>query len=138
MKQIMRQPEQFAAALGDQRMHRLIGIEEARPGHRRDVGDKRGRARPAIERVVAVPQWKPLFVVLPGDSANRYVAGHICIPCSVEERRPRRARRDSPPYYRRNRKGSIVRGDAPAGAVYSAARRCRARLRSPPPRSERK
>jgi len=33
--------EQLSAALGDQRMHRLVGIEEARPGHRGDVRRQR-------------------------------------------------------------------------------------------------
>ena len=44
VKEIMREAEQFAAALRDQRMHRLVGIEEAPPCHPCDIGGKRGRA----------------------------------------------------------------------------------------------
>ena len=71
VKQVMRQPEQRAVAFGDQRMHRLVGIEEsAAQVIARDLGRQRGRARAAVERVVAVPQRKPLLVVPAGDKAD--------------------------------------------------------------------
>src|SRR5437868_5025874 len=70
MKEIMRQSEQLAAALGNQRMHRLIRVEEARPGHRGDVARERGRPRPSVKRIVSVPQRKPSVVVLPRDETD--------------------------------------------------------------------
>ena len=36
MKQVMRQPQKLAVALGDERVHRLVRVEEPRPGHLRD------------------------------------------------------------------------------------------------------
>ena len=71
VEEIVREAEQFPAALRDQPMHRLIGIEEARPRHSRDVGGKRGRTRAAVKRVVSVPQGQPLVVVPPGDETDR-------------------------------------------------------------------
>src|ERR1700683_1638938 len=40
----VRQAEQFAVTFCNQRMYRLIGIEESRPGHRGDFGCERGIA----------------------------------------------------------------------------------------------
>src|SRR5260221_11954893 len=73
----MRQAEQSSAALGDKTMHRLISIEEARPAHRCNFRSERGRARPSVKRVVAVPQGKPLVVVLPGHKADSEIARHL-------------------------------------------------------------
>src|ERR1700722_15940932 len=44
-------------------MHRLIGIEEARPRHAGNLGRKRARTRAAVKRVVPVPQRQPPLVV---------------------------------------------------------------------------
>src|ERR1700737_4839523 len=75
-KQIVRQAEQLSAAFRDKPVDRLIGIEEARPCHRRDFRAKSGRAGPPVKRIVSVPQGKPLVVVLSGYKADGELAGH--------------------------------------------------------------
>src|SRR3546814_1657678 len=42
--EIMDEAEQFALGLGDERMDRLVGVEETHPGRGGDVGGKRGGA----------------------------------------------------------------------------------------------
>src|SRR4029077_11344028 len=41
MKEVVRQPEKPSTSLGNQRMDGFIGVEEARPGHPRDLGRER-------------------------------------------------------------------------------------------------
>src|SRR5580698_11150160 len=56
----MHQDQQFAAMIGHQGMHRLIRIEETRPGHLRYFFGQRSFVSAAVEGVVAVPKWLPL------------------------------------------------------------------------------
>src|SRR3954447_19317496 len=126
----MRQPEQFSAAVRDQRMHRFVAVEEARPCHGGDGGIKRGRARPAVKRIVAVPQGKPLCVVVAGDEPNGEIAGHEVIS-EIDGAKAWTRRRVTPAFTTgvgekdQSRRRYLCR-------CYSAARRCRARLRWPP------
>src|SRR3546814_14354600 len=53
---IMDEAEQFALGLGDERMDRLVGVEETHPGRGGDVGGKRGGAAAAVEFIIALPQ----------------------------------------------------------------------------------
>src|SRR5258708_27148259 len=133
----MRQAEQSSAALGDKTMHRLISIEEARPGHRCNFRSERGRARPSVKRVVAVPQGKPLIVVLPVHKADSEIARHLSF--RVRESCTKRGARAPDVVLsleiqggRINRIRRLMRW-----RCYSAARKCRVRVRSPPPRSAR-
>src|SRR5690348_9694858 len=77
MEQIMRKPEQFAPALGDERMDRLVGIKEARPGHVGNLAGKRGGAMAAVKRVVAVPQRQPVVEIASFHKADGDIAGHV-------------------------------------------------------------
>src|SRR3546814_14543765 len=56
---IMDEAEQFALGLGDERMDRLVGVEETHPGRGGDVGGKRGGAAAAVEFIIALPQRQP-------------------------------------------------------------------------------
>src|SRR3546814_18004613 len=57
--EIMDEAEQFALGLGDERMDRLVGVEETHPGRGGDVGGKRGGAAAAVEFIIALPQRQP-------------------------------------------------------------------------------
>ena len=60
----VRQSQQFASTLGDDGMHWLIGIEEARPGGLRDFIRQRGGSAAAVEGVVTMPEDFPDWKVL--------------------------------------------------------------------------
>src|SRR5580698_8648036 len=62
--------------LGNDAMHRLIGIEEARPGHLCDFVGQGCWTEAAIELVIAVPEWKPLREVFARDGTDDW-SGHI-------------------------------------------------------------
>ena len=70
VEQIVREPEQLAATLGNERMHRLIRVEEARPGRRGDFARERSRPRSSVKRIVSVPQRKSSVVILTRDETD--------------------------------------------------------------------
>src|ERR1700728_619468 len=76
MEQVMRQANQAIAVFGDQRMHRLIDIEEARPRHAGDFGCKCAHTRAAVKRVVSIPQRQPPLVVGRHSRADEEGSGH--------------------------------------------------------------
>src|SRR5580704_694462 len=67
MKEKMRHPEQFSRLLRDKSMHRLILIEEARPGHLRNGIRQSSLFFAAVKRVVAIPQWLPFRKIVLSD-----------------------------------------------------------------------
>src|ERR1700723_436225 len=56
----MRETDDPAGDLRHQRVHGLVGIKKARPGHPADLWRQRGFAGAAIERIVAFPKLTPL------------------------------------------------------------------------------
>lgn len=59
----VREADKLTARLGNEGMHRLGWIEEARPSCACDCWVERGSAFATVERVVAQPEWKPSRVV---------------------------------------------------------------------------
>ena len=72
----MHQPDKPAVMFGDDRMHRLIHVEEARPCHARNGGIQRGGPRPPVERVVTVPKRQPLVVIAMCNRTDDRIGGH--------------------------------------------------------------
>src|SRR5262249_49317563 len=70
VEQVVREAHELAFALGNARMHRLIGIEEPRPGRLRNLGGQGSRARAAIKGVVVLPKRKPLLEVVAAYGTN--------------------------------------------------------------------
>src|SRR6185437_3887208 len=86
MKEIVNQTEKSPVLLGDHRMDRLIGVEEARPRHLGDLGRKGA----LVEAVVALPERRPLGEVGGCYGADDQLASHRGISHCIESVRPSR------------------------------------------------
>ena len=96
VEQIVGQAEQLSAALRDKPMDRFIRVEKARPRHPGNVSGKCSCALLPVERVVAVPQRKPLVVVLPGHKADSEIVKHSFVRESgIDRAAPERPRASS-------------------------------------------
>src|ERR1700722_4899818 len=76
MKKIMDQAEQLTVAFGDQRVDRIVAIEETSPGQVGDNFGQGGFAAAAVEGVVAVPQWLPSRKIFITKLANQNFFAH--------------------------------------------------------------
>src|SRR3546814_13353127 len=72
----MDEAEQFALGLGDERMDRLVGVEETHPGRGGDVGGKRGGAAAAVEFIIALPPRQPAVEIALHQRADPEIGGH--------------------------------------------------------------
>ena len=59
VKNVVREPDEFAVTFGDQTSHWLIPIEEARPRRLRNLERERRRSDALVESVIAFPQCQP-------------------------------------------------------------------------------
>src|SRR5579862_9769711 len=76
MKKIMDQAEQFAVAFGDQRVDRIVAIEETSPGQVGDNFGQGGFAAAAVEGVVAVPERFPSRKIFGTKFSNQNFFAH--------------------------------------------------------------
>src|ERR1700735_1112221 len=76
MKKIVHQAQQLGVAFGDQRIDRIVAIEETSPGQVGDNFGQGGFAVSAVEGVVAVPQWLPSRKIFITKLANQNFFAH--------------------------------------------------------------
>lgn len=70
MEEIVRQAVELAVRLSDEAMDGLRGVEKSQPCGAGDFGRKGGGAGAPVKRVIAVPEGKPLVVVVGAEGAD--------------------------------------------------------------------